>query len=151
MEDPRLLLGIPLLVLGGVGALVALATLVSAVRIPAWWFEPAGGQPRPPQVAPAAAARGEGAHPGPAIYVRVAMAMAVVEALEVVVYYAGVLGDSSLSFLLLLTVVQFALIAMWFMHLRFDSRLFSWLLVGGLVLAFALFIVVLAIFGASLV
>jgi len=77
--------------------------------------------------------------------------MAAVEVLEIIVYYAGVLGDSSLSFLLLLTVVQFALIAMWFMHLRFDSRLFSGLLVGGLTLALALFIVVLAIFGASLV
>ena len=151
MEDSRLLLGIPLLVLGGAGALVALAALVSSVRIPAWWFEPAGGQPRPPQPVRMATAPGEGAHPGASGYVRVAMTMAAVEVLEIIVYYAGVLGDSSLSFLLLLTVVQFALIAMWFMHLRFDSRLFSGLLVGGLTLALALFIVVLAIFGASLV
>jgi hypothetical protein len=70
--------------------------------------------------------------------------------MELGAYYAGSLGGSYLGWLMLLTVTQFGLIALWYMHLRFDSRVLSVLLVGGLLLAIALFIVVLAAFGASL-
>ena len=94
----------------------------------------------------AAAAPPEAAHPGPREYVRVAMALAVVEVLELVVYYLGVLGSASIPLLAALTVIQFSLVAMWFMHLRFDSRLLTTLFVGGIILAITLFLVVLAAF-----
>lgn len=138
------------MVIGAVGALVALAALLGSVRLPAWLLEPAGPRAAPARQPREAAALQEEAHPGPQQYLGVAGVMAVVEVLELVVYYLGVLGDSALSLLLLLTVVQFALIAMWYMHLRFDSRIFWTMFVGGLVLAAALFVVVLATLGASL-
>jgi hypothetical protein len=40
---------------------------------------------------------------------------------------------------------------MWFMHLRFDNRLFSTFFVGGLMLVATLFVVVLATLGGKLV
>ena len=151
MENPALLLGVPLVVVGAVGVLVTLATLLGSVRLPDWLLEPAGGMEVPAHPAPQAAAPGERAHPGPAQYVGVAGVMGVVEVLELVVYYLDLLGDSALAWLLILTVVQFGAIAMWYMHLRFDSRTFSTLFVGGLILAAAIFIVVLATLGSSLV
>ena len=139
MENPALLLGIPLVALGVVGALVALAVLLSSL------------QPTGLVAGPRGEAGVRGGHPGPAEYVMVAVALGVVEALELVVYYLDVLGDAALPIMLLLTVIQFALVAMWFMHLKFDSRLFSGFFVGGMLLAGAVFVVVLVTFGASLV
>lgn len=82
----------------------------------------------------------ERAHPQPLEYVQVAIALVVVEVLEVVVYYLDVLGGAALPILMGLTIVQFALVAMWYMHLKFDSRFFSWLFVLGMILAAAVFI-----------
>ena len=82
----------------------------------------------------------EGSHPEPWEYVRVAMVLVIVEALELVVFYLDVLGRTALPLLLMLTVVQFALVALWYMHLKFDSRYFSWLFVCGMILAAAIFI-----------
>ncbi len=48
----------------------------------------------------------------------------------------------------MLAVVKFALVVLWFMHLKFESRLFMRLFVTGLVLALTLFAVVLATFFA---
>jgi cytochrome c oxidase subunit 4 len=45
-------------------------------------------------------------------------------------------------------VAKFALVAAFFMHLKFDSRVFSTFFAGGLVMAVAAFIAVLAMFRA---
>jgi cytochrome c oxidase subunit 4 len=151
MENPQILLGVPLLVLGGIGALVAIAALIGPVHISSWWFEPMGGARQvPARPLPATHAPAERRHPTAAIYLRVGVAMAIVDGLELAAYYAGSLGGSYLGWLMLLTAIQFGLIALWYMHLRFDSRVLSGLLVGGLLLAISVFIVVLAAFGASL-
>ena len=151
MENPAFLLGIPVIVVGSAGVLMALAALLGSTRLPGWLLEPMGGQYAPAVPAHEVAAPGERAHPGALEYVGVAVALGVGEALELIVYYLDVLGDASLPILLLLTVVQFAMVAMWYMHLRFDSRVFWQLFVGGLMLAGALFVIVLATLGGSLV
>ncbi|MEL7210762.1 MAG: cytochrome C oxidase subunit IV family protein [Actinomycetota bacterium] len=43
-------------------------------------------------------------------------------------------------------VVKFILVAMFFMHLRFDHKLFSWVFVAGLVLAAAVYAATLLAF-----
>src|SRR3989304_77691 len=139
MENPAFLLGIPVIVVGSAGVLMALAALLGSTRLPGWLLEPMGGQYAPAVPAHEGAAPGGRAHPGAREY-----AVGVGEALELIVYYLDVLGDASLPILLLLTVVQFAMVAMWYMHLRFDSRVFWQLFVGGLMLAGALFVIVLA-------
>jgi cytochrome c oxidase subunit 4 len=48
--------------------------------------------------------------------------------------------------LLTFSIVKFALVALWFMHLRFDNRLFRRLFVTGLVLATGVYLVVLTTF-----
>ena len=84
-------------------------------------------------------------HPTPRDYVRIGIALALVTLLEVVLYYIPGLGDALLmGSLIILMVVKFALVVLWFMHLRFDSRLYMRLFVAGLVLALAVFSVAFA-------
>ena len=93
----------------------------------------------------------QGAHPGPAEYVKIGLTLATVTAVEVAVYYIDALEDVLVPILIVLSTLKFSLVVMWFMHLRFDSRLFSTLFVGGLILVAALFVVVLATLGGALV
>ena len=85
-------------------------------------------------------------HPGPRQYVMVAIILAIVTAAEVAIYYVEALEGVLIPFLIAFSLIKFALVALWFMHLRFDSRLFRRLFVTGLVLAFAIFGIVLWFF-----
>jgi cytochrome c oxidase subunit 4 len=96
-------------------------------------------------------------HPGPRQYVQIAVVLAVVTLLEVLAFYfeRGTLGFTiprlALIFLLIvLMVIKFALVALWFMHLRFDSPIYMRLFLSGLVLAASVFLFVLLMFGAGL-
>lgn len=90
----------------------------------------------------------ESPHPGPGEYIKVALILAVVTAVEVALFYVTSLPDGVLSgLLLLLMVVKFAMVALWFMHLKFDSPLFRRFFITGIVLAAAIYTVVLVSFG----
>jgi len=65
---------------------------------------------------------------------------------EVLVYYQESLHSVIVPILLVLSAVKFSLVAMFFMHLKFDNRLFSTIFTGPLVLAFAVLIALLTIF-----
>ena len=138
-ENSAYLLGVPLLALGALGILIAL----SPIRIT--WPQAPQVQPEEEILAPA-----EG-HPTPQVYVTVGAILAAVTALEVAVYYIDALHGALLGILLTLSLLKFVMVALWFMHLRFDNRVFSILFTGGLLLAMALFFVVLATLGSSLV
>ena len=85
-------------------------------------------------------------HPQPRQYVVVGVWLAIVTALEVGIYYVDSLRDIIVPFLLVFAFIKFFLVATWFMHLRFDSPLFRRLFVSGLVLALAVFAIVLTVF-----
>ena len=93
----------------------------------------------------------ERAHPSPVEYAKVGVALAVVTAVEVAVFYADLAQWALITILVLLSTLKFGLVALWFMHLKFDSRLFSSLFVAGLMLAVAIFVVLLVTLGAGLV
>ncbi len=87
-------------------------------------------------------------HPGPRQYVAVAIVLAIVTAIEVVLYYIDV-GAALLPSLLILSAIKFVLVIMWFMHLKFDSPIFMRFFVAGLVIAVAVFFVVLIWFNSQ--
>ncbi|MGH2820674.1 MAG: cytochrome C oxidase subunit IV family protein [Actinomycetota bacterium] len=89
-------------------------------------------------------------HPEPRQYVFIAAVLAVVTALEVAVYYIEAVRDFIVAFLAVFAVIKFFLVASWFMHLRFDSKLFRRLFITGLLVAFFVFGIVLSIFFLSL-
>ena len=88
----------------------------------------------------------EVAHPTPLTYLKVALALASLTALEVGVFYVDALEPAFLAIFILLSIVKFALVVMFYMHLKFDSRLFSGLFVGGLLLAVAVAVMLMALF-----
>ena len=88
----------------------------------------------------------EHAHPGPLEYVKIAVILCVITSVEVAVYYIPALFDAIVPILLVLSAVKFSLVVLWFMHLRFDSRLFSGIFFGGLILAGAVLIALIFLF-----
>jgi cytochrome c oxidase subunit 4 len=90
----------------------------------------------------------EHAHPGPGQYVKVAVFLAIVTAIEVGAYYVTGLPDAVLAAaLIVMMIVKFAFVGLWFMHLRFDSPLFRRLFIVGIVLAMLVYTLVLVSFG----
>jgi cytochrome c oxidase subunit 4 len=89
---------------------------------------------------------GEHAHPGAKEYVVVAVVLAFLTAIEVTVYYLDFIRPWLAHLLIALSLAKFFLVASFFMHLKFDNRLFSSLFVGGLILAIVLGISLLALF-----
>ncbi len=89
----------------------------------------------------------EQGHPTPAKYVAIAVILSVITLVEVGVVYVVAGGGFLIALLMALSAVKFALVAMFFMHLRFDHKLFSALFVGGLLLASAVLIALMTLFG----
>lgn len=86
-------------------------------------------------------------HPSDVQYIKVAGVLAVITALEVAVVYVSELRTLLVPLLLSMAAVKFFLVAMWFMHLKFDSKTFRRLFVLGIVLAAIVYGVVLVTFG----
>ncbi len=87
----------------------------------------------------------EHAHPSQRKYVEIAVALAVLTTLEVILSYVPLEDFLRGLGIMICMVLKFALVVMWFMHLRFDNRLFTVMFLGGLTLAIAVFVAVLSI------
>jgi cytochrome c oxidase subunit 4 len=102
-------------------------------------FEPAGRAQLPEE---------DAGHPGPRQYVVVAVVLAVVTGMEVALFYMDFLPSPVVvGALLVLMALKFATVALWFMHLRFDSPIYKRLFLTGIVLALSVFVIVLLTFG----
>ena len=67
--------------------------------------------------------------------------------MEVAVFYIPALARVLVPLLVFLALAKFALVAMFYMHLRFDHIWFSYLFVGPLIVAVLLVISLLWLFG----
>jgi cytochrome c oxidase subunit 4 len=76
-------------------------------------------------------------------YVKIAIFLAAVTGAEVVLSYAHI-GALFLPILLVLMAVKFTTVVLYFMHLKFDSKIFSFLFWSGLFLALGVYIAFLA-------
>lgn len=92
----------------------------------------------------ATAATHEHAHPGPALYLKVALILFVMTALEVLAFEVShragwplheLVGPLLNEILIILSAAKFALVAMFYMHLKQDSRIFSGLFVFPLIIS----------------
>jgi cytochrome c oxidase subunit 4 len=96
----------------------------------------------------------EKSHPGPGVYVKIGVVLFVLTALEVAAYEVahrpGSLGTLLqpilIPVLLLLSAAKFALVAMYYMHLKQDSKLFSGLFVFPLIIAAVVIVSLIALF-----
>lgn len=88
-------------------------------------------------------------HPTPRQYVRIGVILALITALEVAIFYIDALSGVIVPLLIALSLIKFVMVVSWFMHLRFDSRLFRRLFVTGVILALSVFAIVLTVFVAG--
>ena len=96
----------------------------------------------------------EHAHPGPALYLRVAVILFVMTALEVLAFEVSHRPGMPLHelvqpllnwILIILSAAKFALVAMFYMHLKQDSKLFTNLFVWPIVLAAVLILMLIVL------
>jgi cytochrome c oxidase subunit 4 len=80
-------------------------------------------------------------------YVKVAAILSVITALEFAVIYIRRLTPILVPLLLILSAGKFALVVMYFMHLRYDTKPLTFLFVAPLLLAVGLAIVVMTLSG----
>lgn len=85
-------------------------------------------------------------HPTARQYIEIAAFLAAFTTLEVLLYvFREPLGSAvTTPLLIILTILKFALVALWFMHLRFDIPLFRQVFLAGILLAGIVFAVVAA-------
>lgn len=86
----------------------------------------------------------EEAHASEALYVRVAIILAIITAVEVVIYYMEAARALLVPALLVLSIGKFIAVVGFFMHLKYDSRLFRFMFVAGLVLTLSVYLALLA-------
>ncbi|MDQ1392325.1 MAG: cytochrome c oxidase subunit [Acidimicrobiaceae bacterium] len=89
-----------------------------------------------------------GAHPTDAQYMKIALVLAAITAVEVAIYY--VKSDLGLGFapiLITMAAVKFFLVGAFFMHLRFDNRVLRRFFVTGIVLAIIIYVIVFLLLG----
>jgi cytochrome c oxidase subunit 4 len=90
----------------------------------------------------------EHAHPGAATYVPVAIILAVITITEVAVYYIQWLHDVGLIIpvLIILSICKFLLVIGYFMHLKFDNKLFTYIFGFGLIIGLSIVLSLMAVF-----
>src|SRR5919109_2091779 len=91
----------------------------------------------------------EHAHPTWSTYKWVALVLAVITVIEVWVYYIPEFVASRLFVpsLLIMSAAKFAIVVMFYMHLKYDHKLFRALFSGPLAIAIVTMIVLLFLFG----
>ena len=84
-------------------------------------------------------------HKPDSFYVKIALILAVITGLEVALSYSDI-GPLFLPVLFILMAIKFVMVAMFFMHLKFDSRWFNVAFWTGLFLAIFVYFVAMATF-----
>ncbi len=78
-------------------------------------------------------------------YIRIAAILAAITGLEVSTYYVD-FGVLFLPALLIMMAIKFVMVVSYFMHLKFDNKIFSLLFYAGLILAVGVYAAFLATF-----
>ena len=86
-------------------------------------------------------------HPTPATYFKVAMALSVLTAVEVAIFYITQLSYGIIPILAVLSIGKFALVVMYYMHLKFDSKIFTGVFFFGMMVASGVIFALMALFG----
>ena len=100
-----------------------------------------------------AAAHGHGPaehhHPTAATYIKVGVILTLITVVEVWAYYVPefVASRAFVPSLLIMSAAKFAIVVMFYMHLKYDHKLFRALFTGPLAIAFVTIVALLLLFG----
>ena len=87
------------------------------------------------------------AHASTTTYLTIFAVLSVITVVEVGIFYVDLVRPVLVSALIVLSAAKFALVVGYYMHLRFDHRIFRVLFSGPLVIALAIGIALLFLFG----
>ena len=77
-------------------------------------------------------------------YIKVALILFVITMFEVGIYYVEGATRAVIGLMTFSMIAKFTLVALYFMHLRFDSKLFRRLFVTGIILAIGVYLIALS-------
>ena len=101
------------------------------------------------RAAPAEAHAPGGGHATVQTYIRVAVVLAILTAIEIgALYVPGLPSHVLVTLLLFFSVLKFALVVGFFMHLRYDNKILTALFVGPLLIAMCIILAIMALFSA---
>ena len=86
-------------------------------------------------------------HPTPATYFKVAMVLSILTAIEVAIFYVTQLSYGIIPILAVLSIGKFALVVMYYMHLKFDSKIFTGMFFFGMMVATGVVFALMGLFG----
>jgi cytochrome c oxidase subunit 4 len=86
-------------------------------------------------------------HPSLKLYLGIGAILTIVTLIEVLVFYLSIPGGILVSLFIVLSLAKFALVVLFFMHLRYDHRIFGTLFTGSLLLAMGIGVAFLTLFG----
>jgi cytochrome c oxidase subunit 4 len=90
-----------------------------------------------------------GGHATVRTYVNVALALAIITAIEVAsLYIPGIPSGLLVTGLLLMSAIKFALVVGFFMHLHYDHNIMRSLFIGPLIIAICIILALMALFSA---
>lgn len=107
--------------------------------------------PRVPDSVERAGTHADAGAPSVRVYVVVAVILTVITALEFAVLYIRALTPILVPLLLVMSAAKFALVVLFFMHLRSDARVLATLFTGALIVATGLVVALTTLTGAFLV
>ena len=77
-------------------------------------------------------------------YIKVALILFAITMAEVGIYYVSGAMHVVITLMAFMMIAKFTIVALYFMHLRFDSKLFRRLFVTGIILAVAVYLIALS-------
>jgi cytochrome c oxidase subunit IV len=87
------------------------------------------------------AQHGDGhAHPSQGTYVKIAAFLAIITAVEVLIYYVNFFESVLVPLLVILSAVKFVTVVGYFMHLKFDNRMLGFMFAAAMIISLAVFI-----------
>lgn len=89
----------------------------------------------------------EHSHPTAAVYLRVAAILFILTVIEVGVFYVQAFHVVLVPALLTLSAIKFAIVVMFYMHLKMDNRFFTLIFGGPLILATGMLLALMFLFG----
>jgi len=85
-------------------------------------------------------------HPPIMQYVLIAAILAIITAIEVATYYIESIESLLVYILIVLSVIKFVIVVGYYMHLKFDNKLFTWLFGTGMLAGGSVVIALIALF-----
>lgn len=80
------------------------------------------------------------AHPSLNAYVRIAIVLAIITAIEVAIYYIPAFESILVPTLVALSAIKFVMVVGYFMHLKFDDKLLTFMFSAALIASLVVFI-----------